>query len=90
MTSAHILTGVGHGTPKRHRQKALLFRYLSVHIDIVEESADAVVRKHLPIEDVNRSVHSRFAADLFVERLSVIHKDAFIMHVFSAACQVRR
>src|SRR5688572_2987710 len=64
---SHVLTGIGYRTAEHHRQEALLFCDLAIHVDIVEELAHAVIAQDFTVEDIDRCINGRFSSQLFVE-----------------------
>ncbi len=49
-----------------HRQERLLLGHLSVHVDVIEEAADAIIRQHATVENLDRGLHRGFASESFV------------------------
>ena len=67
VAAAHVLAGVAVGAAEDHRQEALLLGGLALHVDAVEVVRDAIVRKHLAIENVDRGIEGRGAAQFVVQ-----------------------
>ena len=72
VAATHVLAGVLGGAAEDHGEEGLLLGGLSVHVDVVEESADAVVGEDLAVEDVDGGLDGGGAAKLFINRA---HKD---------------
>ena len=63
---AHVRSGVVVRTAHRHRQERLLLGRLLRHVDIVEESLDAVVFEDFAVENIDCGVHGGISAHFFV------------------------